>query len=367
MSDEDLLRSAVGADALGESLRTDPPRRILVVVRSHIGDAVMSTGAVNAIGDRFPHARITLETSRRAMPVFDNFPRIDARRIRSNRWEKTTSVWWLRRSRRFDLAIILDDSRRRARIARWGGLHRIVGVREDDVDERFTASVRWSAGGHDLFDSLRAVLVLLGAPVTLQPRIFATDALRSQARRALGPSGDRPLVGLFVDAAWAEKRWPLDRFLDLAARLDRAGFDVVAFSGLGRDDLLQSFRAHRLRTVDTLDHPLALAEAIRGLAALVTNDTSAAHLADVVDTPAVIIYGPTSPARFAPYGGGHRLLHGAFDCDLFLRRCDAKAAIGQCDRRCIRAIDVDQVFEAATAIAAAAPSQRAVELEYRSS
>jgi ADP-heptose:LPS heptosyltransferase len=350
MSVDDLLRTAIGADALAASLRTEPPRRVLLVVRGNVGDAVMSTGAVAAIVERFAGAHVTLETSRHAMPLFDGFPGIDARRIRCDWWEKTTSVLWLRGTPAFDLAVILDDSRRRARMARWGGVRRIVGVREDDEDARFTASVRWNARGHDLFDSLRAVLALVDAPGSIQPRLVVDETVRSRARRVLRPTRNRVPVGLFVDAAREGKRWPIERFVDLAIRLERMGAGVLAFAGVRGSRLLQPMRARGIRTAEDLDHPLVLGEAIRGLAALVTNDTSAAHLADAVGTPAVVLYGPTSPVRYAPYGGNHRLLHAGFGCDLYLRRCDAIAAGGRCDGRCMRAIGVDQVFEAVTSI-----------------
>jgi len=346
-----LLDTTRGAEALAASLQADPPRRVLVIVRGYVGDAVMSTGAVRAVLDRFRDASVTLETSRSAMPVFDNFPGIAARRLRRDRWEKLTSVVWLRRSRRFDLAVILDDSRRRARIARWGGVRRVVGVREDDDDPRFTASVRWSAHGHDLLESLHAVVALVGANGDLRPRIFPDAAARSQGQRALA-SVKRPAAGLFVDAARDAKRWPLDRFVELSERLEGAGCATLAIAGLDGDRLLAPLRARGAAVPAPLGHPLALAELIRGLAVLVTNDTGAAHLADAVGTPAVVLYGPTSPQRFAPFGDRHRLLHAGFGCDVYLRRCDAAAEGGTCDQRCIRAIGVDEVFDAAMSLVA---------------
>jgi len=79
----------------------------------------------------------------------------------------------------------------------------------------------------------------------------------------------------------------------------------------------------------------------------VTNDTAAAHLADAVGTPCVILYGPTAPSRFAPFGGGHRFLHAGMECDQYLRRCAGERETGACDRRCLTSITVDAVFAAA--------------------
>jgi ADP-heptose:LPS heptosyltransferase len=226
-----------------------------------------------------------------------------------------------------------------------------VGVRRTDPDPRFLASVRWNREGHDLFESLRGVLALLGADADLRPRLYPGEDDRRDAARALatipGGAGARgPLVGLFVDAGEDTKRWPLERFIALAGRLIKAGCRVAAFAGLDGDARLAPLRAAGVTTVEPLSRPLALGEFIRGLTALVTNDSAPAHLADAVGTPAVIIYGPTSPQRFAPYGQGHRLLHAGLGCDFYLKRCEAREEGNPCDRRCINAIGVDTVFDA---------------------
>ncbi len=345
-----LPPSANGVEALGRSLRERPPRRVLLMARSHIGDLVMTTGAIASIVARFPEAHITLETSARAVGVVDHFPGVAERRLRRELiFGKLASVLWLRRAH-FDLAIALDDSNARVTIATQGGVPRIVGVRRTDLDSRFLASVRWNRQGHDLFDSLRGVLALLGADADLRPRLYPGEDDRRDAARALAGIGTKdgrgPLVGLFVDAGEETKRWPTERFLDLARRLTAAGCRVAAFAGLDGDAHLAPLRVAGVTTVEPLSRPLALGEFIRGLRVLVTNDSAPAHLADAVGTPAVIIYGPTSPQRFAPYGQGHRLLHAGLRCDFYLRRCEAREEGRPCDRRCINAVSVDQVFDA---------------------
>ena len=259
-----LVRTTVGRDALVESLRAHPPRRILLIIRSFIGDAVMTTGAVHSVIARFPDAHITLETTTRAMGVFDNCPGIHARRVRFDRFEKLTSVMWLRTAPRFDLGIVLDNSKRRAKVARWGGIRRVVGVREADDESWLMASVRWEEGGHDLFDSLRGVLALLDADVDIRPRLYPDDSARGAAARVLATMTGRSTIGLFLDAGREAKRWPVERFLGLAARLERAGIPVVAVAGLGGEALLEPFKARRTPTLEILRHPLALGELIRG-------------------------------------------------------------------------------------------------------
>ncbi len=225
-----------------------------------------------------------------------------------------------------------------------------MGVRDADDESWLMASVRWEESGHDLFDALRGVLALLDAGVDIRPRLYPDDSARGAAARLLATMTGRSTIGLFLDAGREAKRWPIERFLELAARLERAGIPVVAVAGLGGEALLEPFKARRTPTLEILRHPLALGELIRGFGVLVTNDSGPAHLADAVGTPAVVIYGPTPPARFAPYGDGHWLVHGGFACDFYTQRCAGAADVGVCDKRCMNAITVDEVFEATMAL-----------------
>src|SRR5262245_57028075 len=151
-----VFASARGVTAMRESLRRDPPRRVLVMAPSALGDALMSSGAVRAIIVRFPEAHITLETSRRTMPLFDNFPGVAARRIRTDQFEKLTSTLSLRQQS-FDLGILLDNYRGRAQVLRWGGVPRTAGIRENTHERWLDASVCWDPEAHDKFDPLTAL------------------------------------------------------------------------------------------------------------------------------------------------------------------------------------------------------------------
>ena len=100
-----------------------------------------------------------------------------------------------------------------------------------------------------------------------------------------------------------------------------------------------------MRTLQPM-HPLVLTECIRRFAVMVTGDSAPAHIADAIRVPAVILYGATSPPRGTPYYGGNTLLHGGATCEFYSGRCDARAAGAECDRRCMNALTVDQVFDA---------------------
>src|SRR6185312_14322010 len=53
------------------------PMRILFVTATRIGDAVLSTGVLSHLLDRYPGARITIAAGRDAAPLFDDLPGLE--------------------------------------------------------------------------------------------------------------------------------------------------------------------------------------------------------------------------------------------------------------------------------------------------
>ena len=97
-----------------------------------------------------------------------------------------------------------------------------------------------------------------------------------------------------------EKIWPLDRFLDLAGRIEEAVTFVLGPAECERG-MDRKFRDAACRFVA----PGSIAELARivGAARLfVGNDSGAGHLAAMTGTPAVILYGPTDPRVWRPVG-----------------------------------------------------------------
>ena len=112
------------------------------------------------------------------------------------------------------------------------------------------------------------------------------------------------------------KNWPLDRFRELAQRLD-----MPVRWCTGPEEALPG--AHRLEDLYELARWLATARLYIG------NDSGISHLAASVGTPTVALFGPTDPAVWAPRGEHVRIVAGELE-----------------------AISVDQVLDAANSLRA---------------
>jgi ADP-heptose:LPS heptosyltransferase len=100
------------------------------------------------------------------------------------------------------------------------------------------------------------------------------------------------------------RRWPPDRFAEVAKRLTRKGHAVVVTGGPDERELVKTVvRQAHLPASATLAGRLGLGELaalVAGARLVISNDTGVGHLATAYGTPSVLLFGPTEPARWGP-------------------------------------------------------------------
>lgn len=338
------LSLADGFPEFERSLAARPPKNILLVARDHLGDLVNTTGAIASITRRFPDARISVEAGAGAIAVLDGFPGIAEllpRRRKQGLPEKLLALRERRRAR-YDLALLLDCSNQKALMASLAKIPRIVGVRRDKYRSRYAASLPEHRAGHDLLETLARALALVGAELDLQPRLYPQAAHLEEAQRIVPEPGH--CIGVFVGASETWKRWPLERFVTTMHRLEASGRPCMAFTGPA-----EAFLRDRLDGVTlapAIRHPLALAATIGRLRGVLTVDSGPAHVAAAMQTPSVVLFGPTPPHRYAPNSDVATIVWKAMPCDRYRGVCGDEP----CSLRCMHAIEVDEVVAAVCAL-----------------
>ena len=203
------------------------------------------------------------------------------------------------RGRGFDRAIVLPNSFKSALVPFLAGIPRRTGftgeARAGFVNDRRKLRVRDLPRQVDRFAALADV-----EPVP--PRLCADPANRAAllGRFGLGARGD--LVALCPGAEYgSSKRWPRERFAELAKRLATAGAAVCVLGSV-RDAELEAAVAGGSPTLD-LTGKTGLLDAVDILSAscvAVTNDSGLMHVAAALGVPLVAIYGSTTPAFTPP-------------------------------------------------------------------
>jgi len=292
--------------------------RILVIRTSALGDSVLATPALRALGAHFPEAELHFVTNDHLAPLFEGLPFL-------------TRVWpWkmgggsktakglprfaasLVASGHFDLVIDLQNSiATRLLVARLHGTRVLRFVKRTGFRE--VASSIFGEG--PILDEVPAAahflqtLTPLGIPqlgTPLRPELRTAPAADRVAGEVLAEGGDQPLVALAPGARWPLKRWDPLRFAEVGDALAAEGARIVLVGGPGDRRELDQVRGalHAAPIADTRDLDLpTLTAVIARTRLLVSCDSGPSHVAQAVGTPVVVVFGPTSTRRWGPIPG----------------------------------------------------------------
>lgn len=331
-----------------------PPRAILVVKLSAIGDVAQNLFVLPCLRRAFPDARIGWVVSRGCHALLEGHPELDELHVfERERWGGRMGFWRHRREilglfaqvrrQRYELTLDLQGLARSAIVTAASGARWRAGFRHAREGARASYNLVHDSGSEvrHAIDRSRSLLAWIGAPWPEPRRPSETGAGGWSEASPLAPTS-RPRIGLLPFARWSTKRWPLRSFAELASRVQERAEVVVLGSPA---DAAEARQLTELApgVVDLCGSvPLAeLPGLLRQLDVLVTCDSGPMHIAAAVGTPTVALFGPTDPRRTGPYGDGHVVVRQEVDCAPCLsRRC----AVG--DLRCLHRIEVDDVERA---------------------
>ena len=102
-------------------------------------------------------------------------------------------------------------------------------------------------------------------------------------------------IAIGASASYPLKRWPLKYFQELISKLIKQDCPVVLVGGANEPEntkLEHDFSGKVINAAGKFT-PLESAELLRHARIVVTNDTSISHLAEAMQTPAIVFFGPT--------------------------------------------------------------------------
>ena len=331
---------------------------VLIVRLGALGDIVHAMPAAAALRAAWPDARIDWLVDRKHRAIVDLVTSLD----RTIPLERPTLGEWIDtvrtlRLRRYDWAVDFQGLLKSAVLARASGATRVAGfstryLREKSARPFYTCTGGAGTTAEDRNPRDRHVvrknLRLLRALGVDDERIdFPLAAVESAAvasiRATAGGGGSFALIN--PGAAWPNKRWPAERFGQVAAFLrDVRQLPSFVLWGPGEQPLAQavadaSAGAARLCPATTLADILALC---RTAALMVSGDTGPLHIATAAGTPTVSLFGPTDPCRNGPWAAADLSVSRFESCRCHYRR--------RCHERswCMADIPVTEVTAAAT-------------------
>jgi heptosyltransferase I len=304
-------------------------QRILVVRLSAMGDVIHTLPAVAALRRAFPEAQIDWLIEERWAELLcapgnlrrgsrsAQRPLVDSLHlVKLGPWRKSlltlataqqiATVWNDVREMNYDVAIDLQGAIRSAVLARLSGAREVFGAAEPRESPASLLYTRKgvTSGAHVIEQNVSLVAALAHQKLDIPPPQLPCDPT---SESIVSEKLDRESILDFAiinpGAGWGAKRWPAERYGQVAQCLAQRGIRSIINYGPEEQTLADTVQDASCGTALAWKCSLSQLIALTRRARLfIGGDTGPMHLAAAVQVPVVAIFGPTDPARNGPYG-----------------------------------------------------------------
>jgi heptosyltransferase-3 len=266
--------------------------KILFITSTRLGDAVLSTGLLEAIRTEHPDARVTVVCGPLPASIFEGFPNVE--RIIALKKKKHHGHWL--------------DLWKQAIGVKWDV---VVDLRNSAVSRLIRAKERYIFGPHirqDLHKVEQAARVMQLNHVPSPALHFTAAQLRFA--EALIPLG-APVIGVGPSANWIGKTWAAENFIEVVRWLRAPdgllpGARVAVFAAPGEEDqarpVLDSIPVEVRIDGIAKGNPGEVAAALSRCSFYIGNDSGLMHAAAAGGVPTFGVFGPSWPHLYRPWG-----------------------------------------------------------------
>lgn len=330
-------------------------RRVLLVLTTGLGDAILSTPVFPNLRRALPQADIRLFCRAPWTGLFERDPDLNGVIPYFGKYRRFFSTIRALRSVAPELTVVLHGNDPDILpLAYLAGSRFIVRIPTSGTRYRFLLSNQERAQDADTAPHLHyienrlRVLDTIGVAVTERtPRVvLAPEAVALFRERIADSLRGRRYWVYHAFAADMYKVWPIAKARDLLVKTLAANDDAVVLTGSGREREAVTALATGLPTARAINlcgqlSILETAACLRLARCVVAPDTGVLHLAAALDVPAIGLYAATLPSQVGPrpHGAPVVLIRKPQTCD----PCLAK----QCPylpRNCMDQIATDEVF-----------------------
>lgn len=317
--------------------------RLLAVTPNWLGDMVMSASLLQGLKAALPSLHITALGPAFARPLLERLDAVD--QVIESPFSHGGLQWSQRRAfaktlPAFDAAVVLPNSFKSALIPWMAGIPKRVGWRGE---------MRWGVLTHQhklnkadyprMVDRYTALAEHFDVPVSdLAPKMTPKAQIAASNTIAIAPGA----------AFGSAKRWPADRYAQVALRALATGHQVALLGGPGEADDCAAIQAAQPAAYHSKIHnyagQLSLGESIDTLAgcqAAIANDSGMMHIAAALGVPLVGVFGPTSPQHTPPLSPKAEVVWSRPSCaPCFQRTCPLS------HHECMQSLQPDTVVQA---------------------
>ena len=331
-------------------------KKVLIIKPSSLGDVIHALPVASALKADVPGVRVDWVIGKGYEELLEGNPDVDRLILFDRRMLKGAGglgrlmsfVRELRRER-YDAVIDLQGLLRSGLMTLACRSARKLGLADAREGSRYFYNETVTVPNVPMHAAERYMLVLahlgVASPETSRFTITVSQEALWQAQAVLKDAGiapGEPFIAMAPSARWTAKRWAAPNFIELAAKLKKSEAIKTIFVGSDSDREVFEGLMDGVPPGSTAFGRTTL----KGLAALlgeasllVTNDSGPMHMAAVVGTPVIAVFGPTDPRRTGPPGTGHTVVRADMECaPCFKKECDTL--------RCMESVSVEEVFDA---------------------
>jgi ADP-heptose:LPS heptosyltransferase/glycosyltransferase involved in cell wall biosynthesis len=359
-----------------KSLPLSDIQRMLVMQLADIGDVVLTSPFLRELRRYYPNAWISLVVQPRMLNLVEKCPYVDAvlpydwgPSQKKEKFLRGSPRWWTQASntarqhfwkRPLDMAlstrwnedpcqaaslIFMYTSGAARRVAYKAKSPKQMRYGWKDLERLISDGPVRGTPKHEVEQQLDILRFLGAEPEDTRLEVWTSQGDEQRAQNILNDSKigrSNGLIAFAPGAAWAFRRWPADRFIELGKWLqDTYNAAVLILAAKNEEDL-----AHKITTGLRKEKTLNLAgmTSLREMAALlkycklfIGNDSGPLHIATAAGIPVLGFYGPGEFHRFKPWGRNHDALQLGVSCS----PCSQNCMFGE--PRCIQGITLDLV------------------------
>lgn len=297
-----------------------PPKRVLVLKFGGLGEAVLARSLMNILRERNPSMTFDLLVEGRTIEVMSSGSHGTVYRYSPSHdgiWKALKQLLKIRRSKYDAVLDFEQESLLTAGFARATGIPVRVGfipARTSHRGRMFTHAIQLRED-ESMWTSFLKVGRILDQDLPDDPQVPSLWSARTSNEWAdrwcseqIGKM-DTPLVALHLGVGPSAdyRRWPVERFVELAAVLaaEHPAVTILLTGSASERTLIREFQGKFAgRSIDasaagSLHNTVSL---LRKCDLVVSGDTGVMHLAAGLGVPTVGLFGPNTPACWAPVG-----------------------------------------------------------------
>ncbi len=292
------------------------------------------TPSLRAIHEYFPNGELHVLVPEEVAPILQHLPWIQRvwpmpRKRGNASLRQTWPVIRALRRERFSRSVDFAGNDRGAILSFLIGARRRLGWSNSGgfLGRRFCYTDRVATETKEPQESARLAHILSGwqipPPRSLELEIRADPALNAFAAQLL----PQRTILCHMASSQPNRQWPIQHWADFYKLATATGLNLAFTTATGQRE--QSLTNELKKIVPTATVLPAVPELPRFLALLkraevfISGDTGPLHFAAGLGVPTISLFGPSSPARWAPVGKHHRMLIGS-SCS-----CGAGASVCQ--------------------------------------